>query len=122
MKGSVADWMSGAGSDTEIAPQHVVVALDLVRSPREANLALVHDVMAVADRKSGAQVLFDQQDGEAFLLETAQHPDDLLDDHRREPLGRLVEHQQRRIEHQRARNRQHLLLAAGELEAEITLA
>ena len=40
---------------------------------------------------------------------------DLLDDHRREALGRLVHHQEVRVEQQRARDREHLLLAAGEL-------
>ena len=43
----------------------------------------------------------------------------LLDDDRREALERLVEQQQRRIGHQRARDRQHLLLAAGELVAHV---
>ena len=36
-------------------------------------------------------------------------------DERRQALGRLVEDQQLRIGHQRAADRQHLLLAAGEL-------
>ena len=39
----------------------------------------------------------------------------LLDDHRRDALGRLVEQHQQRIAHQRARDRQHLLLAAAHL-------
>ena len=41
----------------------------------------------------------------------------LLDDDRRQALQRLVEQEQRRVGHQRARDRQHLLLAAGELVA-----
>ena len=43
----------------------------------------------------------------------------LLDDDRRQALGRLVEQQQLRVEHQRAGDRQHLLLAARELVAEV---
>ena len=42
---------------------------------------------------------------------------DLLDDDRREPLGRLVEQQQLRAGAQDAADRQHLLLAAGQLGA-----
>ena len=42
---------------------------------------------------------------------------DLLDDDGREPLGRLVEQQQPRAGAQDAADRQHLLLAAGELGA-----
>ena len=42
-----------------------------------------------------------------------------LDDDRRQAFQRLVEQQQRRIGHQRARDRQHLLLAAGELVAHV---
>src|SRR5204863_3342584 len=59
---------------------------------------------------------------EAFALEVLEHCDYLLHDHRRQAFGRLVEQEQQWIEHERARDRQHLLLAAGELEAEVALA
>ena len=42
---------------------------------------------------------------------------DLLDDDRREPFGRLVHDQEVRVAEQRAANREHLLLAAGQLRA-----
>ncbi len=45
-----------------------------------------------------------------------------LDDHRRQSLGRLVHHQQARIAEQRARDRQHLLLAARKLAAAVVAA
>ena len=38
------------------------------------------------------------------------------------PFERLVEQQQLRVQHQRARHREHLLLAAGELVAHVGLA
>ena len=41
--------------------------------------------------------------------------DHLLDDRRREALGRLVHDQQLGVREQRAADREHLLLAAGEL-------
>ena len=41
------------------------------------------------------------------------------DDQRRQPFERLVEQQQLRVEHQRAADRQHLLLAARQLVAHV---
>src|SRR5713226_7601201 len=63
-------------------------------------------------------VLLDDKHGEAAteLLERAQ---DLAHHDRREPLGRLVEHQHGRIEQQRSRNREHLLLAATQRTARL---
>ena len=43
-------------------------------------------------------------------------------DQRRQALGGLVEDQQRRVGHQRPADRQHLLLAAGELAAAVAAA
>ena len=63
--------------------------------------------------RDGADVLVDQQDrlaGRAQFCETAP---DLVADQRRQAFGRFVEDQQARICHQRAADRQHLLLAAG---------
>ena len=52
----------------------------------------------------------------------AERPQQFLDDDRRQPLGRLVQQQHLGIEGQRPADRQHLLLAAGELVAEIAAA
>src|SRR5215813_2762582 len=71
--------------------------------------------MAVRNRRGKAKVLLDQQDGEPLLLEGADRPTDLLDDDRREPLGRLIEEEQPRARAQDAADREHLLLAAGQL-------
>ncbi len=49
----------------------------------------------------------------------ADRPPDLRDDERREAFGRLVEDQQARVGHQRAADREHLLLAARELLAAV---
>ena len=48
------------------------------------------------------------------LVQLADDAEDLAHDQRREPERRLVEHEQPRPRHQRAREREHLLLAAGE--------
>src|ERR1700720_404384 len=45
-----------------------------------------------------------------------------LDDDGRKPLGRLVQEQHFRVERERPADRQHLLLAAGKLVAEIVAA
>ena len=42
---------------------------------------------------------------------------DPVDEHGREPFGRLVEEEDARVREQRAADRDHLLLAAGELVA-----
>ena len=56
------------------------------------------------------------------LPSCAQRLHHLLDDHRRQAFGRLVHHQQARLEQQRAADRQHLLLAARQLRAAVALA
>jgi len=49
----------------------------------------------------------------------AKRLEQFLDNNRGQPLGRLVQQQYPRIERQRAADREHLLLAAGQLIAEI---
>ena len=65
-------------------------------------------------------VLLHQDEG---VCAFAGHPPDrcgeLFDHDRRQTFEWLIEQQQRRISHKRAGDRQHLLLAAGELIAEI---
>src|SRR5215472_11319640 len=63
------------------------------------------------------KVLFDQQDGEPLLLEGTNGAADLLNDHRRKALGRLVEQQKLGASAQNASDRQHLLLASGQFGA-----
>ena len=85
--------------------------------------AVDHDGDFARHRRRDADVLLDDEHGDvALLAEPDQHLLDLGDDDRRQALGRLVHHQQLRVGQQRARNRQHLLLAAGKLAAAIVLA
>src|SRR5262245_57739086 len=79
--------------------------------------SLFNDIVAVGDGCGKMEVLLDQHHGEARLLEAADGAGDLLDDHRRQALGRLVEQQEAGAGPQDAADRQHLLLAAGELGA-----
>src|ERR1700694_1311619 len=67
-------------------------------------------------------LLDDDRTDAAGAGDSAQRLEQLLDDDRSQPLGRLVEQQYSWIERERAADRQHLLLAAGELVAEIVAA
>src|SRR5947209_11388591 len=81
------------------------------------NPAVFHDVITVRHRRGETEILLDQEDGKALLLERANGAADLLDDDRREPFGRLVEQQHTRAGAQDAPDCQHLLLSARELGA-----
>ena len=65
------------------------------------------------------EMLVDQQDRLTFALEPREAGPDLGADQRRQAFGRLIENEQLRIGHQRAADREHLLLAAGELVAHV---
>src|SRR5260221_3426067 len=74
-------------------------------------------VVAVRHGLREAEVLLDEQDGKALPLELADGAADLLHDHRRQSLGRLVKHEEPRSRAQDAANGEHLLLAAGQPRA-----
>ena len=77
--------------------------------------AALDDVVAVGDagRAPRRSCRSPGSTGRA-ALQARQAAPDLGADQRRQAFGRLVEDQQPRIGHQRAADRQHLLLAAGE--------
>ena len=93
-------------------------------SRQQAGDAPVHhhgDV--VGDVERHAEVLLDQQHRDVAVVgKRLQHADDLLDDDRRQTFRRLVHHQHPRVEQQRTRDREHLLLASGQLRAAIAAA
>ena len=78
---------------------------------------VLHDEEAVGKRRGEAEVLFDEQNGEALALDLGDGAPDLLDDDRSEAFGGLVEHQEARAGAQDAGDGQHLLLAARQLAA-----
>src|SRR5215813_6583654 len=71
--------------------------------------------MAVAQTQQGIDILVDDKDRQSIALERREPAPNFLADQWRQALGGLVEQQQLRIGHQRAADRQHLLLAAGDL-------
>ena len=85
--------------------------------------AVDHDGDVPRHRRRHADILLDHEHRHVAVVAKAhQHLLDLGDDHRRQSLGRLVHDQEMRIGQKRARDRQHLLLAAGELTAAMVLA
>ncbi len=59
-------------------------------------------------------VLLDEQDADPGLVDRSEDAEDLAHDQGRQTQRRLVEQQEPRTQHQRARHREHLLLAARE--------
>ena len=88
-------------------------------SPISTTLPPRHHDDAVAERAHDFQVVADEEVGEAALpLQVAQEVDDLPLHGKIERGGRLVQHDEFRIEHQRAGDRDALPLAAGEFVRE----
>ncbi len=72
-----------------------------------------------AVRQHAAVVAVDDQRGDAVCADLADDAPDLGHDQRRQAFGGLVQDDQLRVRHQRAADRQHLLLAAGQLRAQV---
>ena len=81
----------------------------------------VHEDHAVRDLAREAHLVRDHHHGHAFLGELDHHVEHLVDHLRVERRGRLVEQHRDRVHRQRARDRDALLLAAGELAGELVL-
>src|SRR5579872_1381623 len=63
-------------------------------------------------------MLLDQENAKIILaLQPIDRGKHEIDDHRRQPLERLIEEEERRIHHERADQAQHFLLTARELVA-----
>src|SRR5881409_1872735 len=90
----MAPLLSYRSSMPEIRPAHAVVAQELLTVPGEGDRARLEDVAVVRDGQGLVGVLLDEHGGEA--------------------QRRLVEQHQDRLGHERAVDRQHLLLAAAE--------
>src|SRR3954449_9178808 len=84
--------------------------------------ALLDDHVPVGEARQGVDVLVDDDDRLALALEALQAGPDLGPDERRQALRRLVEDEELRVRHQGPADREHLLLAAGELRAEVVAA
>jgi len=80
--------------------------------------AIDHDVAAVGEPEGMVGILLDEENGQLLAsVQFADRREDLAHDERGETERGLVEEQEARARHQRAGDRQHLLLAARERAA-----
>ena len=86
----------------------------LGRRAVEADLALLHEVRVLRDGERDVDRLLDEDDRRPDGVDVLDDLQQLLDDHRRETERELVDHQQLRLRDERLREREHLLLAAGQ--------
>ena len=102
------------GRDAEVAVAHLVALRQVGGAAGQRDAAdLEHDGL-VGDAERHRGVLLDEHDGHALAVDLLDHLGELGDDPRRETQRRLVEQQHARRGHQRAADREHLLLAAGQ--------
>src|ERR671925_1221277 len=107
-------WPGGA-LVTEVAPANRFVLLQLRARARQGDASDLEHVRGLRELQRDVRVLLDDEHRQALLLvQLADDAEDLRDEQRRETERRLVEEQQPRTLHERAREREHLLLAAAE--------
>src|SRR5262252_2985208 len=75
--------------------------------------AALHDVRARCECERCARILLDEEARHPSAIYLLDHLENALHDDRSKTHARLVEQQQLRPRHQRATDREHLLLAAG---------
>src|SRR5262245_37837129 len=96
----------------EIGLPHLRRVEQLLARAGQHDPSALHYVTAVRNLQRLPGILLDQKDGLALLAQLAKREEDARDEFRREAKRGLVEQQQARARHQRAADRQHLLLAA----------
>src|SRR5215813_2397715 len=101
--------------NAKIPLQNLRPTYDLAGRPFVGDMAVVDDVGALRQRQRGGEILLHQDDGLPRL-------DEIAHDHRRQSLERLVEQDELGNADERARDCQHLLLAAGKIGAAASLA
>src|ERR1043166_2501476 len=104
-------------SHAHIAVLHVGSMREFRRRSAPDDPAALDEIMPVGDASERVDVLVDYQEGQTRAFEPLKAAPDFDADQGRESFCRLVEDEQARIGHECAADRQHLLLAAGELAA-----
>src|SRR6516162_288901 len=99
---------------TEIAMDDFRPRLELVRGSGIHDSSLFHQEHAWAQLERGLDVLLNQQDRDAGLVDAVNLAPDLRDQTRHDAFGRLVEDHELGPHHQAARDGEHLLLATRE--------
>src|ERR1039457_2459028 len=105
-------------SSFEIGRAHFGPRQELRAGALHGDRSVDHHIAAVSELQRMKSVLLDEKDRQSLaLVEIGDDLEDLLDDERRQTERRLVQEQKTRPAHQRPRDRQHLLLAAGKRSA-----
>src|SRR2546427_8202998 len=104
------DWLK----DSEMLRDQSLVVSHLAGAPAERDAPGIEDHDLVGEVEGELDVLLDQKNRLAFLLQAQEGAADLRDDQRCKSFGRLIHQQHARVSHQRAADREHLLLASGE--------
>src|SRR4029079_9672084 len=89
-------------SDFQPLLAHAGILAQILRRALEHDPAMPHDVETTRDGERNRELLLDQQDGYTACGDLLEQPAHTLDNLRRKALRRLVDHDQRRIAHQRA--------------------
>ena len=103
--------------EAEVYLLNLLVLAQGLRVVGENDVPRLHHVAAVGRVEGHQRVLLDEEDGRSLVVDLTDDLEDLLDEDRREAHRGLVEHQELRLRHQRAADRAHLLLTAGERPA-----
>src|ERR671925_586197 len=115
MASSPFTWVVSRGSSlAEVRATHAVVFQQLPAVAGERDRPRLEHVAVVGDGEGLVGVLLDQQHRGAAGVDLADDGEDLLDQHRGQPQGGLVQQHEGRLGHEASADRQHLLLAAAE--------
>src|ERR1700730_16553248 len=119
----VAVALAAAGGDAEIELLDVLVGAQCRGVAVEHDATVLQDVAVIGVAQRDVGVLLGEQEADALVAgEALDDVEDLLDYRRREPHRRLVEQDHLGPRHQRAADRDHLLLAARDVAGEALLA
>src|SRR5712691_2451159 len=99
--------------DSEMLRDQSLVIAHLAGAAAERDAAGVEDHHLVGEVEGELDVLLDQENRLAFLLQSRDGAAHFGDDQGREAFGGLVHQQHARISHERPPDREHLLLASG---------
>src|SRR6266702_3849641 len=115
---------AGRQLQTQIKFLDQIVVVKLVgRSPLESDLAVNNDIAAVGDPDRLVEILLGHQYGKRIaLLHFGNRIDGSADENRREANRWFVDQKNFWRQHERAPQRQHLLLATGKAACELTAA
>src|SRR3954451_4254893 len=104
-----------SGRSEEDGAGDVVLLQQVGGATLEPDLALLQEDRPVTELRGDVEALFDDDDREPVGVEPPDDVHQLADDNGGQPQRQLIDAQQLRVEEQRLRERQLLLLAAGEL-------